>query len=44
MAEAFSVVRDQAPLVHMIANYVTAAFCASALAGALFPSAKECVE
>lgn len=32
MAEAFSMVRDQAPLVHMIANYVTAAFCADALA------------
>ena len=32
MAEAFSMVKDQAPLVHMIANYVTASFCADAMA------------
>lgn len=32
MAEAFSMVQDQAPLVHMIANYVTASFCADAMA------------
>ena len=32
MAEAFSMVKDQAPLVHMIANYVTASFCADVMA------------
>lgn len=33
MAEAFSMVKDQAPLVHMIANYVTASFCADGHGG-----------
>ena len=32
MGEAFSMVKDQAPLVHMIANYVTASFCADVMA------------